>query len=412
MKYGLIGEKLGHSFSKEIHEQLANYKYELVEIAKSDINKFMEEKDFVAINVTIPYKETVIPYLSYIDPVAKEIGAVNTIVNKNGKLYGYNTDYLGLKTLIEKNNINLKDKKVLILGTGGTSKTANTVVKMLKAREVVFASINNETGTVTYEEAVKYHNDTEVIINTTPCGMYPNIENLIIDIESFKDLEAVVDVIYNPLLTKLLLSAKKRGLKVASGLYMLVAQAVYASGIFTDITIDERIIDVIYNKIKASKENVILIGMPTCGKTTIGKILSEILGKTFVDTDVEIEKVIKMPIKEFLNPTTEKEFREIEHQVVVKLARLNNQIISTGGGVGTRSDNVDALKANGKVIFIDRPLELLGVSDDRPLSSNRKDLEVLYNKRYPLYLKEADVVIKNDKMLKDAINKILEEVKA
>ena len=411
MKYGLIGEKLGHSFSKEIHEELADYQYELVEVAKSDINKFMEEKDFMAINVTIPYKETVIPYLSYIDPVAKEIGAVNTIVNKNGKLYGYNTDYLGLKSLIEKNDINIKNKKVLILGTGGTSKTANTVVRMLGAREVVFVSINNEKNTVTYDEAIKYHNDAEVIINTTPCGMYPNIDNLIIDISSFKLLEAVVDVIYNPLLTKLLLNTKKRGLKFASGLYMLVAQAVYASGIFINKVFDIAVIDKIYNKIKSSKENVILIGMPTCGKTTIGKVLSKNLGKKFVDTDSEVEKVLKMPIKEFLNTGNEKEFREIEHQVVVDLAKINNQVISTGGGVGIRTDNVDVLKANGIVIFIDRPLELLGVSNDRPLSSNKKDLEALYNKRYPLYLKEADIVIKNDKSLEDVINKILEEVK-
>ena len=257
MKYGLIGEKLGHSFSKEIHEMIGYYKYEIHEVARCDIDKFMKEKDFVGINVTIPYKETVIPYLDEISPQALSIGAVNTIVNINGKLYGHNTDYFGMLALIKKNNIDCKDKKVLILGTGGTSKTAYAVVKDLGAKTILKASINGEVNTITYEEAVNVHNDVEVIINTTPVGMYPKNEGLIIDIKKFNKLDGVVDVVYNPLRTNLILNAKELNIPCEGGLYMLVAQAVYACGIFLEKDIDLDIINNIFDKIIKDKENIV-----------------------------------------------------------------------------------------------------------------------------------------------------------
>lgn len=411
MKYGLIGEKLGHSFSKEIHERIADYKYELCEVAKDDFDEFFKNRDFISINVTIPYKEKVIPYLDYIDDIALSIGAVNTVVNKEGKLYGYNTDYYGLKSLIEKRNIDVENKKVLILGTGGTSKTATAVVKTLGAKQIIYASINGEIGTFTYEEVLEKHTDSEVIINTTPCGMYPKNDGLLIDINLFKNLIGVVDVVYNPLLTTILQNAKANNLKYASGLYMLVSQAVYASAIFQDTEVSHDLIDEVFEEIYFQKQNIVLIGMPTCGKTTIGKELADKLGKTFVDIDTLIEEEIQMPISEFLNKDNEKDFRDIEEKIVERIAKMNNLIISTGGGVIKRQVNIERLKKNGVVVFIDRDVNLLMPASDRPLSSNLNDLKKLYNERYEIYKIAADIVVKNNTKINDVITKIIEEVK-
>ena len=411
MKYGLIGEKLGHSFSKEIHERIADYKYELCEVAKDDFDEFFKNRDFISINVTIPYKERVIPYLDYIDDIALSIGAVNTVVNKDGKLYGYNTDYYGLKSLIEKRNIDVENKKVLILGTGGTSKTATAVVKTLGAKQIIYASINGEIGTFTYEEVLEKHTDSEVIINTTPCGMYPKNDGLLIDINLFKNLIGVVDVVYNPLLTTILQNAKANNLKYASGLYMLVSQAVYASAIFQDKEVSHDLIDEVFEEIYFQKQNIVLIGMPTCGKTTIGKELADKLDKTFVDVDALIEEEIQMPISEFLNKDNEKDFRDIEEKIVERIAKMNNLIISTGGGVIKRQVNIERLKKNGVVVFIDRDVHLLMPASDRPLSSNLNDLKKLYNERYEIYKIAADIVVKNNTKINDVITKIIEEVK-
>lgn len=411
MKYGLIGEKLGHSFSKEIHERIADYKYELCEVAKEDFDQFFKNRDFISINVTIPYKERVIPYLDYIDDIALSIGAVNTVVNKDGKLYGYNTDYYGLKSLIEKRNIDVENKKVLILGTGGTSKTATAVVKTLGAKQIIYASINGEIGTFTYEEVLEKHIDSEVIINTTPCGMYPKNDGLLIDINLFKNLIGVVDVVYNPLLTTILQNAKANNLKYASGLYMLVSQAVYASAIFQDKEVSHDLIDEVFEEIYFQKQNIVLIGMPTCGKTTIGKKLAKELNKTFVDIDRLIEEEIQMPISEFLNKDNEKDFRDIEEKVVERIAKMNNLIISTGGGVIKRQVNIERLKKNGIVVFIDRDVNLLMPASDRPLSNNLNDLKKLYNERYEIYRSSADIVVKNNTKINDVITKIIEEVK-
>ncbi len=411
MKYGLLGERLGHSFSKEIHEQISNYQYEITEVPLDKFDEFMTKHDFIAINVTIPYKEKVIPYLDYIDDAAKKIGAVNTIVNKKGKLYGYNTDYLGLRDLVLTNNIDVKGKKVLVLGTGGTSKTSKAVFTDLGAKELVFVSIDPVGDEISYEDAVKYHNDSQIIVNATPCGMYPNCDDLIIDISTFNKLVAVVDVIYNPLKTMLVRKALERGITAVSGLYMLVAQAVYASSIFTDTEYDKKIIDDIYNQIYNNKRNIVLIGMPTCGKTTISKLLADKLNKEVVDTDTLVEKEMGTTIKEYLKTHDETSFRDIETKVINEVSKLNNLIISTGGGVIKRKNNIEYLKANGLIIFIDRPLELLQVSDTRPLSSNQSDLEKLYHERYDLYCNYADIIVKNDQDLELVINKIINEVK-
>ena len=396
MRYGLIGEKLGHSFSKEIHEALGYYKYEIIEVSCDSFDQFMINRDFTSINVTIPYKEKVIPYLSYIDDKAKVIGAVNTVVNKNGKLYGYNTDYYGLKSLIERLKINVKNKHALILGTGGTSKTCKAVLTDLGIKEITFVSINNEPGTITYEVAEKEYTDVDLIFNTTPCGMYPNNDDLIIKLDNFNNLTGIVDVIYNPLNTRLALEAKKRNIKVINGLYMLVSQAVHASSIFLDNQYDDEQTNKIYESIVKEKENIVLIGMPSCGKSTIGKKISNELNKPFIDTDKLIAEKIEMSIKEFIEIYGENEFRKVESDVIKEVSLLNNVVISTGGGVIKREINMNRLKANGKVIFIDRDLELLKPTDSRPLSNNWEDMKKLYNERYPIYNYYADYVQKNN----------------
>lgn len=408
MKYGLIGEKLGHSFSKIIHSELTDYDYELKEVAKDELDSFMRKADFKAINVTIPYKLDVIPYLYEIDETAKVIGAVNTVVNKNGRLYGYNTDFLGLKSLIENAKITIENKKVIILGSGGTSKTALAVAESMGAKEVYRVSRRGGNGLITYEEVYNNHSDTEVIINTTPCGMYPNIGEAAVSIDRFAKLEGVVDAIYNPLNSFLVTSAKEKGIKVAGGLYMLVAQAVFAAEKFTDSVIVKTEIDRIYGKIFTDKRNLVLIGMPSCGKTTIGKAIAEMLGKEFIDSDDEIVKKQGMPIPEIFEKFGEKHFRNIESEVIAELSLKQSSVIATGGGAVLNKRNVDLLKENGLVVFIDRPLEKLITTDDRPLSSNRELLTKRYNERYDIYCSSADIIVNSDCDLEENIRRVKE----
>lgn len=393
MEYGLIGEHLGHSFSKIIHEKLASYQYEIKEIARCDLEKFFKEKNFKAINVTIPYKEIIIPYLDEISPQARAIGAVNTVINKNGKLYGYNTDYWGLRALINNNHIDFKDKKVLILGSGGTSKTAYAVASDLGAKEILKVYREGDAGDISYDEAKTVHSDCAIIINTTPVGMFPNVDNYLLDPSSFKKLEAVIDVVYNPLKTIFVKKALDLHLKACNGLYMLVAQAFYACQYFLDQKLDIKLIDKIYQELFLEKANVVLIGMPTSGKTTVGKVIAEKLNKTFVDLDDEIVKVIGTDISTYFKNHTEDEFRTTEMEVVSKFAKMNNLVIATGGGVILRNQNIVRLKQNGLIFFLNRPLSILLVASDRPLSSSKDALEKRFKERFSLYQASCDVEI-------------------
>lgn len=391
-KYGCIGKKLTHSFSKEIHAQLADYEYELIELNENEIETFFAEKDFEAINVTIPYKQTVIPYLDSVSSVAQRIGAVNTIVNQNGKLYGYNTDYYGMKALIERIGIDLKNKKVLILGTGGTGKTARVLAEDMGAKTVLTVSRNKANNVITYDEAVNVHSDVEVIINTTPCGMYPDCEGVPIDISSFKNLEGVADAVYNPLCTNLVMNAKRNGIKAECGLYMLVMQAVVAAEKFLGNEISKSVADSVFASVYASKENVVLTGMPGSGKSTVGKLL-DIKGFEFVDTDEEIEKRCGCSIKDLINQKGEKYFRDLETEVIKDVSSKGCQIISTGGGAVLRSENVDSLKRNGKIFFLNATPSRLMPTDSRPLSDTADKLMKLYNERIDIYKATADVVV-------------------
>ncbi len=393
MDYGLIGKTLAHSFSKEIHELLADYDYSLTELSGAELDGFMKKAEFKAINVTIPYKERVIPYLYKISTEAEAIGSVNTIVNRDGRLYGYNTDFFGLKSLIERSGISLFGKKVLILGTGGTSRTAYAVAKSMGAAEVSRVSRSEKEGAITYEAAYTLMADTEVIINTTPCGMFPNTSSLPIDIEGFGSLSGVVDVIYNPLRTSLVSAAKRRGLPSAGGLYMLVSQAVCACELFTGKKINASLTEDIYKRVLESKENLVLIGMPGSGKTTVGKALAEKTGKRFIDLDDEITKEYSMTPAKIIEEFGEEEFRRREESTVQKTADITGAVIATGGGCVLRRKNTEALKRNGRLIFIDRNCRDIVPTEDRPLSRNRELLEKRCRERYPIYTEAADITV-------------------
>ncbi len=391
MKYGVIGEHLKHSFSKEIHESIADYKYDVCEIEPHALDGFMEGKEFYGINVTIPYKEKVIPHLYEISDSAKRIGAVNTVVNKDGKLYGYNTDYMGMRALILRNGIDLKGKKALIMGNGGTAKTGHCVLLDLGAAEVIHAGRDFEDADVLYEDVVKLHSDADFILNTTPVGMFPKNEGRIIDIKSFPKLIGLIDVVYNPLRTNLVLDALSMGIKAEAGLYMLVSQAVYASEFFTEREYDASVCEKVFKDILRQKENIVLTGMPSSGKTTVGKRLADITGKEFVDTDDEIVKRIGTDIPSFFAKFGEKEFRRVESEVITEVSKKNGLIIATGGGAVLKEENVRCLKQNGRVYFLDRALELLTPTGTRPLSSDREALKKRFEERYDIYVGCADV---------------------
>ena len=408
MDYGCIGERLGHSFSKEIHNALASYEYSLKELKREELPEFFKNKDFKAINVTIPYKQDVIEFLDWISDEAKTINAVNTIVNRNGKLYGYNTDFYGLKALIERENVSLKDKKVAVLGSGGTSNTAFAVANYLEALSVLKVSRNKKYGYITYDELYEKYSDCEIIINTTPCGMFPKTGVSAVDLEKLPKVEAVFDAVYNPLNSKLILDAKAKNITAVGGLYMLVSQAAYAVEKFIEAPVDNNRIEEIFKNLYKQKMNIALIGMPASGKTSVGKVLSEKLNKSFVDSDDEIIKTENKSIPEIFKDSGEAYFRNAEKNVIKEISMLNAQVISTGGGAILNSENIENLKANSRIYFLDRPLDMLETSSDRPLSSNRADLEKRYNERYKLYKSSADVIIDGGKTVGE-VSKIIEE---
>ena len=396
MDYGLIGERLPHSFSKEIHEKLGYYQYSIKEIKPDELQDFIPEKNFKAINVTIPYKQAVIPLLDEISPEAEAIGAVNTVVNRGGRLYGYNTDFGGMRALIERAEIPVRYKKALILGTGGTSLTASAVCERLEAKEVLRVSRSGSGGAITYEQAYEEHADAELIINTTPCGMFPNIFDCPIDIGGFPKLCGVVDAVYNPLKTRLVLSAEERGIPASGGLYMLVAQAVLAAELFLDRELDAvGLTNRIYEEIYCEKRNIILSGMPASGKSTVGRIIAGQTGREFIDTDSLIVGR-EGEISRIFAEKGERYFRDLETKVIRELAPLSGKVISLGGGAILRPENVSALRQNGEIFFIDRSLEYLTPTADRPLADEAEKMKRLYDARIDTYMSTADYIIDGD----------------
>ncbi len=399
MKFGCIGEKLGHSFSKEIHRQFGRYDYELWELTPEELGAFMNRRDFAGINVTIPYKQAVIPFLDDISETARMIGAVNTVINRDGKLYGDNTDFGGMQALFSKNGIALDGKKVLILGTGGTSLTARAVAQSGGAKEIwrVSRRADGEVrDVISYDEAYAAHTDAAIIINTTPCGMFPHGEEMPIDIAAFPLLCGVADAVYNPLSTRLVLAAKEKGIPAVGGLYMLVTQAAIACERFTGQPVTVETVDAVYRALRVARQNVVLIGMPGCGKTTVGQRLAERLSRPFVDTDAEIVRKTGKEIPTLFAEQGEAAFREIESAVIREVSMQNGCVIATGGGAVLRQDNREALKSNAFVFFLDRSLDLIQPTDDRPLSRDHAALAARYHEREALYRATADVRIDAD----------------
>ena len=376
MRCGLIGQRLGHSYSCQIHHALADYSYELWELEPEELAGFLEKRDFAGINVTIPYKEQVIPYLDELSETARAIGAVNTVVNRNGRLVGDNTDLPGMLALIRRMRLTLAGKKVLILGTGGTSKTARAAAAQLHAAEIYRVSRCGRGDAITYQQAAAEHGDAACIINTTPCGMYPDVDACPVDLEDFPRLEGVVDAVYNPLRTDLVLNARRRGIAAEGGLYMLAAQAAYAGALFRGCTASQAEIDLAYYTVRRQMENIVLIGMPTSGKTTVGQLLSQRTGKTFMDTDAMVEQAVGMTIPAYFAAEGESAFRQREQEAVAAAAGAGGRVIATGGGVILREENLHALRRSGRLVFLDRSLDKLTAAADRPLSADTAALPV------------------------------------
>ena len=416
MEYGLIGSKLGHSYSKIIHEMLCGYRYDLCPLpTEEEARAFLTRRAFKAINVTIPYKRLVMGFCSYIDPRAKAIGAVNTVVNRNGLLYGYNTDYLGFAYLADAHGVEFAGRTVLILGTGGTHNTTSAVAKDKGAARVLTVSRHPdpERGELSYAEAV--HSGADIVINTTPAGMYPNVGVCHLDVAAMPGLEAVLDVVYNPDKTELILRAEEAGVPVAvGGLEMLVAQAVYAAEYFLDRKFDDAPAEIraITAQLRKEQLNVALIGMPSCGKTTIGRALADRLGKRFVDLDEEIVRAAGRSIPDLFAAEGEDGFRAREAEQTARFAREGRQVLSCGGGVVKRPENLRALRQNGVVLFIDRPMDALTVGGGRPLSTSAEALKTMEAQRRPLYLAAADAVIPNETTVADAVAAALEALDA
>lgn len=403
--YGLLGEHLPHSFSPQIHSALGNRNYNLFEVAPENLDTFMKKHNFKGINVTIPYKKAVIPYLDVISPEAEKIGAVNTIKVVDGKLYGDNTDYFGFKYMVEKSGVTIHNKKALVLGSGGASLTVQAVLRDMNAREIVVLSRNGDDN---YVNMYIKHTDAEIIVNTTPVGMYPDNLNTLVDLDRFPNLSGVLDVVYNPLKTRLILDAEQRNIPCSAGLSMLVAQAKKAHEIFFDTIVENDVCEQIERSLTLQMCNIVLIGMAGCGKSTIGKRLSELLRKDLVDTDEMIMNTENKPIPEIFAEKGEDYFRWCENVAVNIAGREKSQIIATGGGVIVRPENYNPLKQNGIIVFINRDADLLP-TNGRPLSQMH-GVKVLYEKRMPLYRQFADIEVDGNGTIEEVANRIVKEI--
>ena len=400
MNCGLLGRKLGHSYSPQIHAFLGDYCYSLFEKEPEEIGAFLKSGDFTGLNVTIPYKKDVIPYLDELSPEAQRLGAVNTIVRRpNGSLIGHNTDYFGFRYLVRDSGLQVTGKKVLVLGSGGASNTAAAVLRELGAKVVIIS----RTGENNYEN-LDLHADAAVIVNTTPVGMYPDTGRSPLSLDGFPALEGVLDVVYNPARTRILLDAERRGLVAVNGLEMLVAQAKQSAEWFTGTKIDDAVIARIHHALRLQMENIFLIGMPGCGKTTVGQQLAQKLNKKFVDADEELEKRAGRPITGIIPRDGEAAFRALETETLEALGKQSGLVIATGGGCVTQMRNYDLLHQNGTIFWLTRALDKLP-TDGRPLSQAGR-LEQMYEIRRPMYRSFADAVISNDGALEDTLAEI------
>ena len=400
---GLIGEKLGHSFSPAIHGKLADYEYKLYELSPEQLGPFLEKKEYDGLNVTIPYKKTVIPYCDELSEAAKSIGSVNTIVKRaDGTLLGHNTDYDGIMWLLKNAGAQVKGKKAVVLGTGGASLTVQAALRNLGAAQVVVISRSGEDN---YENIAR-HSDAKILINATPVGMYPKTGVSPVDLDVFTALEGVFDVVYNPAKTQLLLEAEKRGIPCANGLGMLVAQAKAACERFTGQPVADEKVYTIKAEMERTTRNVMLIGMPGSGKSTVGAALAESLGRRLVDVDERIVEMAGCSIPEIFAKDGEEGFRQIEHQALCEVSKESGLVIATGGGVVTRPENLDPMRQNSLIVWLLRDTALLP-KDGRPLSQ-ANSLTEMFKVREPLYRAAADCIADNNGSLEDTVKQILE----
>ena len=404
IKCGLIGKTLAHSFSPEIHRELADYSYSLFEMSEDELGVFVKNaQSFDSCNVTIPYKKAVMPYLDSISDEAQKIGSVNTVLRRpDGTLEGHNTDYFGFSYMLKKGNIDVCGKKVAILGTGGASVTAHAVCSDLGAKEIIFVS---RTGEINYENVYDAAADTQIVINCTPVGMYPNNGISPINLSRLPSVRDVADMIYNPAKTRLLLDAERLGLNCINGLCMLVAQAKRACELFLDTKIDDSEIDKITRAIALETRNIVLVGMPGCGKSTVAGALSERLSRELIDTDELIAQYDGRSIPQIFAEDGEDFFRALEHRAATEAGKQSGKIIATGGGIVTRGENLDVLRQNSIIVFIERDVASLS-RDGRPLSAGA-DLEKMYERRLPMYKQFCDVQVSNDSCVDDCVNAII-----
>ena len=400
MQCGLLGRKLGHSYSPQIHSHLASYEYTLFEKEPEELEAFLKHGNFTGLNVTIPYKKDVIPFLTELSPTAKRLGAVNTIVRRgDGTLIGHNTDYFGFRSMVSRSGLTVAGKKVLVLGSGGASNTAVAVLEEMGAQVVVIS----RSGENNYDN-LHLNADAAVIVNTTPVGMYPKTGVSPISLERFQKLEGVLDVVYNPARTQLLLDAESRGLIAMNGLWMLVAQAKESAEWFAGVQIPDGKIAQIRGLLRAQMENTVLIGMPGCGKTTVGQALATMQGKRFVDADAVLEERVGRKITDIIPTDGEEAFRQMETDTLAELGKQSGLVIATGGGCVTRERNYPLLHQNGTILWLTRDLNKLP-THGRPLSQTGK-LQQMYAVREPMYRRFADAVVSNDGTLEDTMAQI------
>ncbi len=401
MRCGLLGAKLTHSYSPFIHSQLGNYSYDLFEKTPENLKEFLEYGDFSCLNVTAPYKKSVIPYCHKMTPIAARLGSVNTIIRQpDGTLLGHNTDYYGFSSMLQRSGLSVKGKKVLVLGSGGASVTVVNVLKKAGAKVTVVS----RTGENNYDN-LSLHKDTAVIVNTTPVGMYPNNGFAPLSLEYFPVLEGVLDLIYNPAKTALLMDAEKRNIVAKNGLWMLVAQAVESAKWFTGKQHSDDTILNIYHLLYEKMQNIVLIGMPGSGKTAVGKRLAAILGREFVDCDAWIESKTGQSVSAIIEQFGEEEFRRIENRALQELGAKSGIVLATGGGCVTKPENYFTLHQNGTIYYLIRDISKLP-TDGRPLSQN-VSLVDLYHIRKPLYESFADHTIDNNKTVEDTVQMII-----
>lgn len=400
--YGLLGEKLSHSLSPELHKIYGDENYQLFEVEKSALAEFVKKKEFDGLNVTVPYKKAVMPLLSKTSELARRVGCVNTIVkDKNGKLVGYNTDVYGFEFLLDFYKIDVEGKNCAILGNGGGAAAVKAVLTDRKAAKIqTFGRID----TAKNESRPGF----DILINATPVGMYPGNGETPVDLSLFEGIETVIDLIYNPIKTKLLLDAEKRGLKAINGLIMLAAQGKRSRELFDGVEIENESVINAEKLLLAGMQSIVLIGMPGAGKTTIGRALAEKLGKRFIDLDETIEKLYGKKPESIIRLAGEKEFRRTERVAAAWAGKFTGAVISTGGGIVTVEENFAALSQNGIIVYIKRGLYKLSTAG-RPLSS-AKPLEALFAERKPLYEAWRDIEVENDGSVDDAVDKIIAEI--